>query len=944
MSLGDLVISLSANTASLASDMGKANQIMERFAYKAIQSAKQGEDAIKAMSAAGVTSVDRLKYAFKNLDIKSSLNIEQEKARIIASFNMIKNSGVATFSEIARANEAMQSKLDLLDGKINKNTGGMNLFGLASVAAIAKIQILYSLINTVMSAIGQAPGIAIDAVERFNSQVVGNSAMITSMQRGLTDVGVAYQKNKMYAQGVQEVLVKMDAETSASAKNLQDMNTQFMQQGILINTNNKKQIEGFKSVANALAAITANDPNRDMQFAQEIRALREMKDVGSNRLVQLLQTQGVSKEVFENWKRIANETKNYGYVLEQLAPYLQGFAAAQGDINSMWETIKSTTITIRDEILRKGFNEALKEIGFWVNRINEGLKENSDTITGKIVQGLLIAKGLLESVSIMLNGPIGGVLKLAASLVLKIAEGWGIIATAVLPEVSTQFNGIFKLVGNILMAGGSLGAVMLSGLGVVAQAIVKIGQAAWKSIKGDYEGAKGDLSGISETASANALNASVNAAKYALKNINDVGNYLGGGLGRILDAYDKFKVAGSFKSSIGSASDYYPENVTVGSKDKKGKSESVGAFNSIIEKWNTLNVKAEPDEFLAKLSEIDKQFSDLQTNFEGYTNKAELAQQGITATSIASLKAASEDKAIHESASKEFDKWYEDQIKLERAITKNKREMIKERLALTETEAKNNIANIQSLLTFGNISKAEAGAALLGQYQTIQAAQEEASKSMDRGTSAWLQQQNAIDRTKDTLLKFKKEIFDSTIQGSVISSLKDYAASATDVASQMKNATTNAFKSMEDAIVKFAQTGKMSFTDMANSIISDLIRIAVRASITGPLASAIGAGLGSIFSAATGFDIPSGVNPVTQLHEKEMVLPAKYADSIRNMTEGGSSTPNVIINIENKSGQQIQQDNTNVQFDGKQFIINTIIENVSNNGPLRGLMAGAGGY
>lgn len=950
MSLGDLVISLSANTASLASDMGKANQIMERFAYKAIQSAKQGEDAIKAMSAAGVTSVDRLKYAFQNLDIKSSLNIEQEKARIIASFNMIKNSGVATFSEIARANEAMQSKLDMLDGKINKNTGGMNLFGLASVAAIAKIQILYSLINTVMSAIGQAPGIAIDAVERFNSQVVGNAAMITSMQRGLTDVGVSYQKNKMYAQGVQEVLIKMDAETSASAKNLQDMNTQFMQQGILINTNNKKQIEGFKSVANALAAITANDPNRDMQFAQEIRALREMKDVGSNRLVQLLQTQGVSKEVFENWKRIANETKNYGYVLEQLAPYLQGFAAAQGDINSMWETIKSTTVTIRDEILRKGFNEALKEIGFWVNSINEGLKENSDTITGNIVQGLLIAKGLLESVSIMLNGPIGGVLKLAASLVLKIAEGWGIIATAVLPEAANQFNGIFKLVGNILMAGGSLGAVMLSGLGVVAQAIVKIGQAAWKSIKGDYEGAKGDLSGISETASVNALNASVTATKYALKNINDVGNFLGGGLGRILDSYDKFKAAGSFKSQSGVEGDYYPENVTVGSKDKKGKSESVGAFNSIIEKWNTLNVKAEPDEFLAKLSEIDKQFSDLQTNFEGYANKAELAQRGITAASIASLKAASEDKAIHESASKEFDKWYEDQIKLERAITKNKREMIKERLALTETEAKNSIANIQSLLTFGDISKAEAGAALLGQYQTIQAAQEEASAGMDRGTTAWLTQQHAIDRTREAILKLKKEQFDSTVSGAMISGLKEYAASAMDVASQIKNATSGAFKSMEDAIVNFAKTGKMNFKDMANSIISDMIRIAVRASITGPLASALGNGISGIFSifsgpsAAGGYDIPSGTNPITQLHEKEMVLPAKYADSIRNMTEGGSSTPNIIVNIENKSGQQIQQGNTDVQFDGKQFIISTIIENVSNNGPLRGLMAGAGGY
>lgn len=40
-------------------------------------------------------------------------------------------------------------------------------------------------------------------------------------------------------------------------------------------------------------------------------------------------------------------------------------------------------------------------------------------------------------------------------------------------------------------------------------------------------------------------------------------------------------------------------------------------------------------------------------------------------------------------------------------------------------------------------------------------------------------------------------------------------------------------------------------------------------------------------SAAGGFDIPAGVNPLTQLHAKEMVLPAKYADVIRGMSEGG---------------------------------------------------------
>ena len=41
----------------------------------------------------------------------------------------------------------------------------------------------------------------------------------------------------------------------------------------------------------------------------------------------------------------------------------------------------------------------------------------------------------------------------------------------------------------------------------------------------------------------------------------------------------------------------------------------------------------------------------------------------------------------------------------------------------------------------------------------------------------------------------------------------------------------NAFKGAEDALVNFCMTGKLNFTDFANSIIKDLIRIAIQQSI-----------------------------------------------------------------------------------------------------------------
>ena len=77
---------------------------------------------------------------------------------------------------------------------------------------------------------------------------------------------------------------------------------------------------------------------------------------------------------------------------------------------------------------------------------------------------------------------------------------------------------------------------------------------------------------------------------------------------------------------------------------------------------------------------------------------------------------------------------------------------------------------------------------------------------------------------------------------------RQYFTDASNLASGFENLTTNAFSSMEDAIVAFASTGKLSFSDMVNSMISDLIRLTVRANITGPLAGALGSGLSNLFS------------------------------------------------------------------------------------------------
>lgn len=56
-------------------------------------------------------------------------------------------------------------------------------------------------------------------------------------------------------------------------------------------------------------------------------------------------------------------------------------------------------------------------------------------------------------------------------------------------------------------------------------------------------------------------------------------------------------------------------------------------------------------------------------------------------------------------------------------------------------------------------------------------------------------------------------------------------------------------------------------------------------------------GAKSLLSARGGFDIPAGINPLTQLHEREMVLPATLADTVRGMASGGGAGGSMGMNV-----------------------------------------------
>jgi hypothetical protein len=213
-----------------------------------------------------------------------------------------------------------------------------------------------------------------------------------------------------------------------------------------------------------------------------------------------------------------------------------------------------------------------------------------------------------------------------------------------------------------------------------------------------------------------------------------------------------------------------------------------------------------------------------------------------------------------------------------------------------------------------------------------------------------------------------------------------YLDNATNAAKGASDLFTNSFSKMEDALVNFAKTGKLDFKSLADSIITDLIRIQARAAMTNALNSVGGSGgvlglIGSLFGGGSNAgagtpvantpstystpiaDSMSGISMVALatgtdyvpqdmialIHKGEQVVPAAY-NPTTNGTAASMQQSSVTVNVINHSGAQAS---TQERSDGKgNRIIDVIIEQAKNaiaadlstgNGAVPAAMSGAYG-
>jgi len=146
-----------------------------------------------------------------------------------------------------------------------------------------------------------------------------------------------------------------------------------------------------------------------------------------------------------------------------------------------------------------------------------------------------------------------------------------------------------------------------------------------------------------------------------------------------------------------------------------------------------------------------------------------------------------------------------------------------------------------------------------------------------------------------------------------ITSFKDSIKS---VGESMADVVIKGIKGMEDALVNFVMTGKLAFKDLANSIIKDMIRIAIQQTITAPFSDFIG----GMFSGgkntgpsiqpapklkrAMGGPVSAGQSYYVGERGMEIFTPRSSGHITPNHKLGGSTS--VVVNVDAKGGSQVE--------------------------------------
>jgi hypothetical protein len=290
---------------------------------------------------------------------------------------------------------------------------------------------------------------------------------------------------------------------------------------------------------------------------------------------------------------------------------------------------------------------------------------------------------------------------------------------------------------------------------------------------------------------------------------------------------------------------------------------------------------------------------------------------------------------------------------------------------LAYTQTSENIDHLTNMVTLGRLSRSDADALLAEELKTyIDYARSEVNEAQLTATQRLQIEKNLLESQQKLW-----ELAGRSLKTSLQEAARQYKQETTNYAdlakstfdstmSSINSAWTNNLEAMATGTKSFSKGIKDIFKDMTNAIIKMMIQLTFQQYVMpklqglfggavsgiGSLGAAKGAssfaGGGSFSSAFTGNRFAAGgkTNPGLMLvgeNGPELLQSSGShriytASETRRLVGGGATSNNVVVNIVNQSGQELESKQQNSRFDGENYVIDVVVRAMeSNKGGMR---------
>lgn len=290
---------------------------------------------------------------------------------------------------------------------------------------------------------------------------------------------------------------------------------------------------------------------------------------------------------------------------------------------------------------------------------------------------------------------------------------------------------------------------------------------------------------------------------------------------------------------------------------------------------------------------------------------------------------------------------------------------------LAYTQTSENIDHLTNMVTLGRLSRSDADALFAEELKTyIDYARSEVNEAQLTATQRLQIEKNLLESQQKLW-----ELAGRSLKTSLQEAARQYKQETTNYAdlakstfdstmSSINSAWTNNLEAMATGTKSFSKGIKDIFKDMTNAIIKMMIQLTFQQYVMpklqglfggavsgiGSLGAAKGtssfAGGSSFSSAFTGNRFAAGgkTNPGLMLvgeNGPELLQSSGShriytASETRRLMGGGATSNNVVVNIINQSGQELESKQQNSRFDGENYVIDVVVRAMeSNKGGMR---------